>query len=327
MTSGSLAACNKALAKAERIFGAKSADDARAVGCVFDALRGNDPKAALPTAERALETCKPAARCGLSEHARRPDEPRERQEALGDHAGALPLWNRALAGETELFGAESQPVMNLLHDRALAKRRAAPSRRPRRSPRSSARSRSAKGARAARYAARRDARDARVRPERAPRCRSATQATYDRVIELYEHLDDPMGLARTLYNAGDELAPTTNATRGAAFRRAAKVARDTGQKTLMEAACQGALADCLATAHDSAPSDAAFTDAIAMLDTIGNPLFGAQTRWNFADSLAKRRQRARALELAPTRRSMSSPDQPPPAADCASRSPTRSKNS
>ena len=100
------------------------------------------------------------------------------------------------------------------------------------------------------------------------------------------------------------------------FRRAAKVARDTGQKTLMEAACQGALADCLATAHDFAASDAAFTEAIATLDSLGNPLFGAQTRWNFADSLAKRHQRARALELAHEAVDQLA-GQPPPAPDLA----------
>ncbi|HET9989960.1 MAG TPA: serine/threonine-protein kinase [Kofleriaceae bacterium] len=294
-----IAACQKALAKAERLTGTESQTTLEATACLFNAQRGSDPKAALATGQRVLD---------ITTRLKGPSYPNTLaammhlasvKEQLGDHAGALPLWTTALAGETELFGADSEPVMNLLHDRAVAE-----------TPEGTASTPEALAS-IQRAVAISDKVLAPHDPQRAAMLETlayvedalhdheAASASYQRVIALYEQLDDPMGLARSLYNAADDLRNNGHCDRAEPLlRRASKVARDTGQKSLMEAACRGALADCLGKAHDFAASDAAFTDAIATLDTLGNPLFGAQTRWSFADSLAKRHQRARALELA-----------------------------
>ena len=314
---GAIAACQKAIAKAERTTGKSSQATLDATSCLFNAQRGSDPKAALVTGRHVLE---------LETRLKGPSHPNTLSdvmhlasvmEQLGDHAGAAPLWQKALAGETELFGAESEPVMNLLHDRALSQTPQGTESTPE----------------ALDSIQRAVAISEKVLPPKDPQRvamldtlalvqnalhdQKAAGATYDRVIALYEQLDDPMGLARALYNAGDNLRSSNDCEHATPlFRRAAKVARDTGQKTMMEAACQGALADCLATAHDYTASDAAFTEAIATLDSLGNPLFGAQTRWNFADSLAKRHQRARALELA-HKAVDELAGQPPPASDLA----------
>ena len=315
--AASTAACKKALAKAEKLAGPESQATLDAIGCLFNVQQSHDVKAAVATGERALE---------ISTRLKGPSYPTTltevmhlaaAKERLADHAGAAPLWDRALAGETELWGADSVPVMNLLHDKALSETPDGAESTPE----------------ALASIQRAVAIGDKVLPPKDPQRvamletlaivqsalhdHKATQATYDRVIALYEQLDDPMGLARTLYNAGDDFRTDNKCDRATPlFRRAAKLARETGQKSLMEAACQGALADCLANAHDYAASDAAFTEAIALLDSLGNPLFGAQTRWNFADSLAKRHQRARAIELA-TKAVDQLADQPPPAPDLA----------
>jgi hypothetical protein len=106
-----------------------------------------------------------------------------------------------------------------------------------------------------------------------------------------------MTVTRSRLPRGGEADPSTIATTGAA---------------------PGALTPELAdtVSQDGAASDAAFTDAIATLDTLGNPLFGAQTRWDFADSLVKRHQRARALELA-HKAVDELADTPPPGPDLA----------
>ncbi|HEY6037245.1 MAG TPA: serine/threonine-protein kinase [Kofleriaceae bacterium] len=312
-----IASCQKALAKAEKITGNNSQSTLEALGCLFNAQRGSDPKAALATGQRAL---------ALDTRLRGPNHPNTLSdvkdvagvmEQLGDHAGAAPLWERALAGETELFGADSEPVMNLLHDRALSETPAGAESTP-----EALASIQRAVAISEKVLAPKDPQrvamlDTLALVQVALKQQDAATATYDRVIALFEQLDDPMGLARALYNAGDNLRTNGHCDRATPlFRRASKVARDTGQKSMMEAACEGALADCLATAHDFAASDAAFTESIAMLDAIGNPLFGAQTRWNFADSLAKRHQRARALELA-QKAVDELAGQPPPAPDLA----------
>jgi eukaryotic-like serine/threonine-protein kinase len=295
----SVAACKKALAKAERTFGRESQTTVEALGCLFNAQHDSDPKAALVTGQRMLDLLirmhgpkNPTTLAGMMHVA-------SVKEALGDHAGALPLWTTALAGETELFGAQSVPVMNLLHDRAVAETPQGTES----TPEALASIQRAVAISDKVLAPHDPQRVAMVETlayvQNALHQQDAATVTYDRVIEMYEQLDDPMGLARALYNSADNLQTNNHCDRAVPlFRRAAKVAKETGQKTLMEAACQGALADCLATAHDYTASDAAFTEAIATLDTLGNALFGAQTRWNFADSLAKRHQRARALELA-----------------------------
>jgi tetratricopeptide (TPR) repeat protein len=295
----SIAACKKALAKAERTFGRESQTTVEALGCLFNAQHDTDPKAALETGQRMLDLLirlhgpkNPTTLAGMMHVA-------SVKELLGDRGGALPLWTTALAGETELFGAESVPVMNLLHDRAVAQTPQGTES----TPEALASIQRAVAISDKVLAPHDPQRVAMVETlayvQNALHQQDAATVTNDRVIAMYEQLDDPMGLARALYNAADNLRENHHCDRAVPmFRRASKVARDTGQKTLMEAACQGALADCLATAHDYVASDAAFTEAIATLDTLGNPLFGAQTRWNFADSLAKRHQRARALELA-----------------------------
>ena len=315
--AASLAACNKALAKAEKLTGPESQETLDAVSCLYNTQQDNDPKSAVATAERVL---------AIETHINGPTHPSTlgavmhlaaAKERVGDHAGAAPLWQRALAGETELFGAESEPVMDLLHDRALSETPAGAESTP-----EALASIQRAVAISEKVLAPKDPQrvamlDTLALVQVALKQQDAAIATYDRVIALFEQLDDPMGLARALYNAGDNLRTLGHCDRATPlFRRASKVARDTGQKSMMEAACEGALADCLATAHDFTASDAAFTESIAMLDAIGNPLFGAQTRWNFADSLAKRHQRARALELAHKAVDQLA-GQPPPAPDLA----------
>ena len=122
---------------------------------------------------------------------------------------------------------------------------------------------------------------------------------YERAIRLYEQVDDPAALARVLYNAADALKETGKCERAVPlFRRAMKVAAETGLASVLGAASLYGMGACLGDARQWAEAEAALVQSIEQLDKAGEPLFAAQSRWELAAQRAIRGQRAKALATA-----------------------------
>ncbi|HUJ60268.1 MAG TPA: serine/threonine-protein kinase [Kofleriaceae bacterium] len=296
--AGALATCGKALAAARALpRESELADDA--LGCQFDAkMQDGDFATAVALGRQAL---------AYSIGARGPDHPltiamiahlAAALDAGGDAAGAAPMWDRALAADEAIFGKTSVAVMDLERDRALAE-----------SPGG------VKSTPAALAAIERANAIAQTLPPGDPQRAAmletlayveiasndvpAANAAYERAIAAYEQLDDPLGLARVLYNAADTLRAHGGCAHALPlFMRAAKVSADTGQETRIAAAALGATGACLDESHHYDDAALALERSIQMLDALGDPLFGAQNRWELADNLIKHGQRAKGLAMA-----------------------------
>jgi tetratricopeptide (TPR) repeat protein len=222
-------------------------------------------------------------------------------ESKGDAAAAKPLWEQALGVLERIDGPDSGPVMRLLIDRANA---ATPG---------GAMSTPEALAAIERAVAIGD----KILPPKDPQRGQLLEtlamvqgalhhlddglATYRRALVLYESLDDPMGLARVLYNYGDTLKEMGKCDEAIPqFRRAAKAAATTGQKSRMEGASLGAVGTCLARTGHVDEGVAAMRQSIDVLDEVGEPLFAGQTRWELAAQLLHRGDKAKALEIART---------------------------
>jgi tetratricopeptide (TPR) repeat protein len=220
-------------------------------------------------------------------------------ESAGDLAAAAPLWERAAAGTARVFGADSLPMMRLLVDRANV---GTPG-----GARSSPEALAAIERAVAIGERMLPAKD----PERAQlyetlalvqealHDRAAALATYRRAIAFYETLDDPLGLARVLYDYADALKEAGNCADALPqFRRAAKVASLSAQRTKMEGVSRGAIGSCLGTAGRLDEAERELRASIAILDEAGDAVFASQYRWELAGVLLHRGHRADALALA-----------------------------
>lgn len=219
--------------------------------------------------------------------------------ASGDAAGAQPLWDRVIAAYERQYGATSIELMYTLRDFANAA-----------SPGGAVSTPAALAAieRAVRIAdqvlAAKDPRHAAML-ETLAYVESALQhldraiVAYERAIRLYEQVDDPAALARVLYNAADALKETGKCERAVPlFRRAMKVAAETGLASVLGAASLYGMGACLGDARQWAEAEAALVQSIEQLDKAGEPLFAAQSRWELAAQRAIRGQRAKALATA-----------------------------
>ncbi len=217
----------------------------------------------------------------------------------GDAVGAKELFDRAVVDYTAVYGAESVSMIELLRERAGSLSPAGTSTVPE----------------AVTDIQRAVAIGEKILPANDPRKASlyemlgyvegalhhieASNAAYARAIAAFEKLDDPMALARVLYDASE--FPRMNGHCDIAIpmlKRASKVAADTGQKTRIQAASAAALGACLGGEKRWAEAEAMLRDAIVQQDALDDRMFGAQTRWELADELGKRGRHAEALEIA-----------------------------
>ena len=237
-------------------------------------------------------------------------------QAGGDAASAAPLWDRALAGDTALFGADSLPVMELLRSRAIAETPGGDASTP------------AALAAIERAVAIGEARLAPSDPKRAALLesyvfvlgaqphvdRDALARVYDRAVAAYEKLDDPAGLARVLYNEADWWREDNRCDRMMPLlRRIVKIAEGSGRKLQTGAAALGAIGFCLGKDKQWAEAETALVDAIAQHDDAGDVLFGAQDRFEYAQQLALRGRRDQGVAVA--KRALADLAGKPPPAD------------
>ena len=233
--------------------------------------------------------------------------------AHGDRAEAKPIWDRVIAANEKLYGRDSAAVAYILRDYAVTETPYG-----RESPPEA-------------LAAIRRAVEIgdRVLPETEPRradlyetlayVEGAHQHAAERVaalekaVALREKIDDPAALARALYNLADTHRTAHECDLALPlFRRAVKLGGDTAANDSLTAMSNAGLAVCAARAHDWATADPAFTAAAGQLEALGQPIYAAITRQNWAELLGADGKRAKAREQAQRALALLK-DLPPPA--------------
>ena len=296
-----IAKCNEALATA-RALGHEQDYMIEATGCVFDSQHhGGDLEGALATSRmrlaRSVEFWGPSSQAELEIRRGLASV----YAGLGKTAEARAEWQLALAGFEKHFGSDSLEVMWTLRDFANAQTPAGTSTTP-------------EAVAAIRRAV--TIAEARLPPAHPQRASvyeveayvlgaqgklDESTAAYDKAIAVYEKHDDPMALARALYNSADALKESGKCDRALPrFARAAKVAASTGQASTFEANALYARGTCLGEAKQWAEADAALRLAIEQLDKLDDDayLFAAQARWELAEQLVKRGKREESLVIA-----------------------------
>ena len=270
-------------------------------GCMFDAqLARGDLQGALAAAKTRLDRM--VALYGA-------DSPAEHEghrslaiayAALGDEKNQLAEWRLALAGIEKHYGPDSAQLVWTLKDFAIAQ-----------TPGGAMSTPEALAA-IKRAVAIAEKTFAPTDPQRAPLYEAlayvhgghqnleASIAAYDKAIAMYEKLDDPLALARTLYNSADAYKQSERCDRALPrFERAAKVAAATGSAALMEGNALYGRGACLGAAKQWVEADAALRTSIELIDKVdGQHLFGAQSRWELAEQLVKRGKKAEGLAIA-----------------------------
>ncbi|HSN30436.1 MAG TPA: tetratricopeptide repeat protein, partial [Kofleriaceae bacterium] len=290
--------CQRTLAAATQLADADLITESQS--CLYDAYINNNEPAKALVAARAMHDE------ALRAHG--PDHPETVQSLLtvanavaatGDHAAAKPLWDEVFAAVARVDGADSLDMMDALHDFALSQ-----------TPSGATSTPEALDAiqRAVAIAEKRFPPD---NPQRGAMLEmlasaqgglehhEAAIAAYEKAIAVYEKLDDPSALARCLYNEADELKQTNHCDRAMPlYARATKVAEETGRLGQIAGASEYGRGACLFAAHEPDEAQQALEHSIAQLDSLGAPLFAAQSRWELADELVQRGQRAKGLALA-----------------------------
>ena len=308
--------CERGLAAATKLADTTLIADAR--HCLFDSyLNNNEPAKALEVAHAMYDD---ALRTDGPDHPTTIEAMRSlasAQAATGDTAGAKPLFDRAFEAIARADGSDSLEMMDALHDFALSDTPAAATSTP-----------------AALDAIQRAVVIAEKRlpannPQRGAmfemlagaqsglQNHDAAIAAYDKAIAVYEQLDDPAALARCLYNEADELKGANHCDRAMPlYARATKVAEETGRLGQIAGASEYGRGACLGAAHQWDEAQAALEHSITQLDALHAPLFAAQSRWELADELITRGQRAKGIALAKEAVAQLA-GQPPPAAALA----------
>ncbi|MBV8756626.1 MAG: tetratricopeptide repeat protein, partial [Deltaproteobacteria bacterium] len=290
--------CRRVVDAATKLAATDIVTDARR--CLYDAyINNNEPKQALEIAramhDESMRTLGPA-------HPQTIQDLSTLASALaanGDPAAAKPVWDEAFAGIARSEGSDSIDMMNALHDFALAE-----------SPGAAVSTPEALDA-IQRAVAIAEKRFPPNNPQRGAMlemlagAQSGLQhheeaiAAYDKAIAVYEKLDDPSPLARSLYNEADELKAINHCDRAMPlYARATKVAEETGKLGQIAGASEYGRGACLAADHKWDDAQTALEHSITQLDALGAPLFAAQSRWELADELITRGQRAKGLALA-----------------------------
>ena len=217
----------------------------------------------------------------------------------GDVAAASKHWARAEAGVERLYGGDSVEMMNLLRDLANAETPEGAIT----TPQALAAIRRAAAIAEKRLAATDPGRavilETLASVEGALEHRDAAIDANERAIEIYERLDDSLALARALHNTAVDLWHSNRCARALPlFRRAAKVAASSGQKSKFEAGAEFGIGACLGSERQWQEAEVALRSSIASFDKLGITVFAAQSRWELAEQLIKRSRRADALALA-----------------------------
>ncbi len=295
--AGALKACREIRDRAERSGLHQFAEDAG--GCMLDALLTlGDSAGAVATGTAILE--ERAQRLGE-------DHPSTLQAArsvaiatatVGDQVAAKRYWDRVFAGTERIYGAESIEMMETLRDFATSQSPGGVSSTPEAGLAMTRAVAIAEKILAPNNPLRAAIHEAHAYVEGALGHGEESVAAWRAAIAAYEKLDDPLGLARALYNAADRLKTAGRCDQAMPlFRRAAHLAQDS-KAAAMEAATLGSIGACLGSTKQWAEAELALNAAIQQLDSLGMTAFAAQNRWELADQLVKRKQKAKGLAIA-----------------------------
>jgi tetratricopeptide (TPR) repeat protein len=312
--AGAMTKCTHAGDAAKRI-GDLRGLELDAIGCVYDAQMGNSDFAGAVTSARRRKDI--ATALFGPDNVSVLEARRAIATALarnGDQAGAVAEWDAVLAGMEKTYGANSLEMMRTLRDYAASQSPGGAETTPKAV---AAIRRAAAIADAGHPAAGEHSGilESLGYVESANHDLEASTAAYERAIAILEKLDDPMALARVLYNTADGLKEGKQCDRALPlFDRAARVAASTGQKSMMEAGALYGRGACLGRAKQWDVADDSLRRAFDQFDKLELPLFAAQARWELADQLVMRGKRAEGLAIA-----KAAADQlaglPPPAED------------
>ena len=292
--------CEAALAAAKAI-GVARKFEAAAMGCVYDAkLEKGDFEGALATAKtrlaRAVEYWGPDSPADHALHRSLATA----YSRLGKDAEALAAWRKAIEGVERQYGPDSIDVMWMLKDFAIAQTPAGTSS----TPEALAAIRRAVTIAESSFKAN-DPQRGQIYETHAFVLKGLKQydesiASYDKAIAIYEKHDDPMVLAKNLYNAADILKRQNRCDRALPrFERAAKVAARTSVGKVIEAAALYARGACLGLEKKWDEADPVLRQSIEQLDQQpGRHLFAAQARFELAQQLAKRGRAAEGVTIA-----------------------------
>ncbi|MEO8704124.1 MAG: serine/threonine-protein kinase [Kofleriaceae bacterium] len=311
-----LAKCEAVLAAAKTA-GIEDTFGDEGLMCVIDAQIASSDPAAIANATRNL------ARTTAAHGTDHPNTiMAERALAIaltltGDTAGSSKHWERALAGTERSYGATSIELMNTLKDFAMSQTPGGAISTPQAL---AAVQRSVTIAEAKLAVG--DLRRAAIYEtlgyvQSGLHHFDAAAAAYDKAIRCYESMRDPMALARALYNAADVLKVGKRCDLAVPmFQRSEQVAAVTGAKVKMAAGAAYGIGTCLGASSQWVAAEAALLRSIAAYDVLEQVLFAAQSRWELADQLIKRGQKARGIAMAKDTVARLA-GKPPPAAELA----------
>lgn len=267
--------------------------------CLYDAyINNNQPVKAVEAARAMYDT---ALRTLGPDHPETIESLRVLAGAIGttgDLKAARPLWDQAFAAIAHSEGPDSIDMMNALHDYALSLSPGAATS----TPEALDAIERAVAIAEKRFPVQNAQRGAMLEMLAAAQSglehHAEAIAAYDKAIAVYEKLDDPAPLARCLYNEADELKAIQQCDRAMPlYARATKVAEETGRLGQIAGASEYGRGACLGAAHDWDAAQTALEHSISQLDQLGAPVFAAQSRWELADQLVQRGQRARGVAL------------------------------
>ncbi len=295
--AASLETCRGIAERAERSGLTTFADEAH--GCMIDAqMTAGDMPGAIVTGTAMLD--ERTKRLG-EDHPSTLQTVRSLAVATGvngDQATAKRHWDRAFRGTERVYGAESIEMMETLRDFATSQSPGGATSTPEAGAAMTRAVQIAEKVLAPSDPKRAAIHEAHAYVEGALGHRVESGAAWKAAIAAYEKLDDPLGLARALYNAADQLKIAGRCDQAMPlFRRAARLANES-KAAAMEAATLGSVGACLGSTKQWAEAELALNASIQQLDSLGMTAFAAQNRWELADQLVKRGQKAKGIAIA-----------------------------